>query len=311
MTTQPFHLDPDVEHILQEVAKDPRSSLLRVERPKIIRGLTEREPSVGVATAGLTTAERHLVQTRRAETAYALRALCLQAILSDPRGKFLFSRLGTPDERQLSSQLETLRRSFGSASAALPSDASEGAAMVQSALHAREHEQLPVLRMCAAAHLLEPTDISRIHSAQWLLLGGQLRSSIALLLNALSFPNTPRLHAASATNLGLAYYKLGDLIRSMASYQRGITASKQCVPAVVGRFLVAIQANDRAEALLAAKMLDDVSRPSEEELIWQCTAEGSRRLTFHERLDAGSTALLNELANTTGPISRTLLYAIL
>lgn len=92
MTLHPLQLDPEVEEILREVAADPRSKLLRVQRPTSVRALTEQVPTVGVATAGLTVAERHLVQTYRAEVAYALRLAAWYRLAQSDHFKAGFSR---------------------------------------------------------------------------------------------------------------------------------------------------------------------------------------------------------------------------
>src|SRR6187402_2481425 len=170
MSALPFTLDPEVEHILQEVARDPRSSLLRVERPKIMRGLFEREPSVGVATAGLTSAERHLVQTRRAETAYALRVMCLHALQTDSRGEHFFSRQGVFDASVLTRTISAFGRCWNAAEAEHARDLGSDAGIVRSALASTTPPSTPVLQLCALAMRLEPTDTGRIYAAQWLIL---------------------------------------------------------------------------------------------------------------------------------------------
>ncbi|MCA9067038.1 MAG: hypothetical protein KDA96_28440, partial [Planctomycetaceae bacterium] len=72
MSAQGIHLDPEVEGLLREIAADPGSSLLRVERPKTLRPLLEREHAAGARMAGLTNAERHLLERYRDEVGYAL-----------------------------------------------------------------------------------------------------------------------------------------------------------------------------------------------------------------------------------------------
>src|SRR6187402_2355764 len=173
MSALPFTLDPEVEHILQEVARDPRSSLLRVERPKIMRGLFEREPSVGVATAGLTSAERHLVQTRRAETAYALRVMCLHAIITDPRSKNLISRQAAAGEKELGRLLSNFRRAWAASETDHLRDLGADADVGRKAVAGRLDAIPDVLRLTAVAQRLEPTNFERVYAANWLQLGSQ------------------------------------------------------------------------------------------------------------------------------------------
>ncbi len=58
-------LDPEVEAILQEVAKDPRSILLRVERPELLaQEVASGREIVVRGLTGLTAAEKELLTVR-------------------------------------------------------------------------------------------------------------------------------------------------------------------------------------------------------------------------------------------------------
>jgi hypothetical protein len=282
-----------------------------VERPKVIRGLLEREPRVGVATAGLTTAERHLVQTRRAETAFALRVLCLQALLTHPQGTTLFSRQGTLTDDQLDARIRVLRLQLSSMASSHATDFDDAALVARAAFQARSAESPAFLRLCALAHDLEPNDVTRIHAAQWMILNSEVRSSLVLLKGVISFTNGPFMDAAAAASMALAHHSLGDLVHSLEMYAVSSNRMNSYVPAAVGRLLVAVQLANTAQALIAARLLDEYNAPSSLEIQWQCAAEGSRRLFFQRRLTSGSRDLLERLADSTGPTSRTLLHAVL
>ena len=74
-------LDPEVEGILVDIARDKNSTLLRVPT----RDLGAFAVSGHVAgTTGLTSAERHLLQTHRVELARALRDICRSSLRSNP-----------------------------------------------------------------------------------------------------------------------------------------------------------------------------------------------------------------------------------
>lgn len=310
MSSLPFTLDPEVEHILQEVASDPRSSLLRVERPKIMRGLLEREPSVGVATAGLTSAERHLVQVRRGETAYALRVLCLHALLVDPRSQDTFSRQGAASAEELSSLITKIRRAWiadeqGNVEA-LGVDAEE----VRGSVTGGPNGTLDVLKLTSVAQRLQPTDLGRLYAASWHQLSSQHHSAISLLLNVMAFPESRLMRAAVSTNLGLAYHRLGNFGRSLSWYRSASETMASYVPGSVGQLLVALQMGVAQEALTAARRLDELNTADSPEIVWQCKSEGARRAQFQSRLSRGGRELLTRIRETSGPASRSLLHAL-
>jgi len=74
--------DPEVEALLREIAADPRSKLLRFDRPRTLRGLFPAHP-VGAGAPGLGKAERHLLDVHRVELAWALREACMVKFLGE------------------------------------------------------------------------------------------------------------------------------------------------------------------------------------------------------------------------------------
>jgi hypothetical protein len=311
MSALPFTLDPEVEHILQEVARDPRSSLLRVERPKVIRGLLEREPSVGVATAGLTSAERHLVQTRRSETAYALRVLCLHALQTDSRGEHVFSRQGVLDTSDLARKLSAFGRSWNASEVEHVTDLGADADIVRRALAPVTTPSMPMLSLCTVAMRLEPTDTVRIYAAQWLSLDSQHRGALGLFLNVMTQPLTRGMSSLVEGNIGFVYNRLGDLGRSLDWYRR---ASEDCAgntSPLVGRFAVAIQTGSVADFSRSAQMLDQLNTPTSSEVAWQCAAQRARRAEFESRLSPSGRSMFEKMKGSLGPVSRSLADAFM
>lgn len=76
-----FHLlEPELEELLQSIASDPRSSLLKVDRPAIARGPFDQDLMVRPSATGLTAAERHLLRVHRSELAQWLRYLLFEML---------------------------------------------------------------------------------------------------------------------------------------------------------------------------------------------------------------------------------------
>lgn len=73
-------MEPELEELLQTIAADPRSSLLRVDRPTILRGLFDRDPMVRESCTQLTSAERQLLRVHRHELGRLLHGACFSLL---------------------------------------------------------------------------------------------------------------------------------------------------------------------------------------------------------------------------------------
>lgn len=303
MTAQPFRLDPEVEHVLQEVARDPNSSLLRIERPNDVRGLLESEPRVGVATAGLTLAERHLVQTRKAETALALRMLCLQTLQSDPRGATLLSMQGVIDATKAMRHLRAFA-SMWERDESISCEAGDEAALIEQHVLAERPSPISFLQVCAASQRLEPADSARSYAALWLLLEKQERSALNIMQRVFENVVTTFRTAAVGSNLGLGHHRLGNLEESLRWYAKSSEHMPSHVSSVVGRLVVAAQLGLRVDFLRAARLLDDNHSLNSPDVMWERNAESARRHEFQRCLSPEGKRMVLELSETLGPISR-------
>lgn len=73
-------LEPALEELLREVAADPRSNLLRVDRPSLLKGPFDHDPMVRESCTGLRSAERELLRVYRQELGLALRECCFDIV---------------------------------------------------------------------------------------------------------------------------------------------------------------------------------------------------------------------------------------
>lgn len=311
MSGQPFQLDPEVEHVLQEVARDPNSALLRVERPTVLRGLLETEPRVGVATAGLTTAERHLVQTRRAETALALRALCLRELILDTRGENIFSREGTIEVASLDDLLAAFRVRWLADRDAHVSSIGGAHDIVTTACIERPSPGVHFLAMSAASMRLDPAAVAQVYSAQWLILNQQYRSAINLLQSTLDRAAHARSLSITFANLALACNFAGWFERSLKWYQRASQAMRTNTASTCGQFVVAAQIGDERDFLRAAALIDHSDPAQASEFQWQCRAQLARRQQFLQTLRPAGRELLLRSKDRLGPVSRRLADALI
>jgi tetratricopeptide (TPR) repeat protein len=243
MSRDVITLQPEVEEILREVAKRPGSALLRVPRKDVARTVLERDTVVHARTAGLSAAERHLVQVYREEVAFALRqaAYALLTIGESTRG-FVADRAITP-----------LR-------AGVPSTGTVRAAASDALSSSREsrsdEDMLPLLECCVsphvgdwptsgqlagAAHRLVPENSSRIYIGLALRGAGQRRAALMALEGVLA-GGGPRHH------LAVAWTNAGDLLFDLGNYREAWSAADHACALEEG-WLVA-QGNRALSALL-------------------------------------------------------------
>jgi hypothetical protein len=83
-------MEPELEELLHEIARDPRSTLLRVDRPTILRGLFDRDPMVRESCTQLTSAERQLLRVHRSELGQSLRLTCFDALDSNESSQLCY-----------------------------------------------------------------------------------------------------------------------------------------------------------------------------------------------------------------------------
>ena len=76
-------LSPDLEGVLRDLARHGSGSLLAVDPQQVVRTLRQGWSEVSVAQAGLSSAERHLLEAHRAELAWVLREAYLRGFYAD------------------------------------------------------------------------------------------------------------------------------------------------------------------------------------------------------------------------------------
>jgi len=91
MTDYLEYFNPELEAILQEIALDPRAKMLKVPSSGALVYAT-RQPRVGIAAPGLTSAERQLLTVHRDELADRLKERCLIDLYATEEANKIFHR---------------------------------------------------------------------------------------------------------------------------------------------------------------------------------------------------------------------------
>ncbi len=220
MSRDVITLQPEVEEILREVARRPGSALLRVPRKDVARTVLERDTVVHARTAGLSAAERHLVQVYREEVAFALRqAAYYRLTMGESTRGFVANRAFAPLRAAMPS-LATVRTAASNAVHASADSKSDGDAM---ALLKRcvspVLDDWPVSgQLAGAAHRLVPTDTSRIYASLDLRAGGLCDAALFVLQHVLA-------SGAGSESRTVAWTNAGDLLFQLGRYDRAWEAA--------------------------------------------------------------------------------------
>ena len=239
-------LDPEFEELLREVASDPDSSLLRVPRPKRVRSLFDRGAPVGNLEAGLSTAERHLLQVHRNELAWLLRQACLLKLVEGPRNRLYVTRYIAADRevrlirprrmRRLAERHQAESRHFP--------EGVDACALLDRCVEDPLGNEPDVGALAAASFRLQRTDDARIMAAMELAYGSGQRAALEILHDVLSTDPMPNTWPSVWSHVGVAYSGLLEFEKARIAFKRVCTID-DCSPiAWLSRLALDMQLGD-------------------------------------------------------------------
>lgn len=304
--TETLLFEPEVEALVREIAADPRSSLLKVARPAVVKSLYSREAEVSALATGLTSAERHLLSVFRCEAAKLLREACIYRLATHPEAGFVHSRQLTPS-RVLEipkPKAWRLRARATAADAREYRDNLDGLELLEACVTTNTLGTVSVAQLAAASLRLEPTDQARIYPAVEMLHEDRCEPAIESLEAVLSGAPSPW-HAAWAwTNIGWARSALQQYELAVVAYRRGATIEPDLFPAARGWLLVACALGRRDEAKYVAEGLDSRFHGG------SVCASSLERIGRRARFPATYRRHARRLEKSVGPLAREILHAV-
>jgi hypothetical protein len=311
MSADPLVLDPEFEALLREVALDPDSTLLRVPRPKVVRGLFEREDVVRPHETGLTLAERHLVQVHNNQLAWMLRQACLYKLLEDSSKRYFVSRHGPSGEDR-----SPLRPS---AIAALVKDDQDNNPDAGSHSNAIElllrwvrqplSAEPTVADLAAVSHRLQPTNQTRLLFAADMCCRDAPRTCLQLATFVLGAHPTPEQATRAWECIGLAHAKMGHLKQAHHAYRIGCAIPDQHT--FMNRFEFALQVGDRSDALESSRRLEELVPGDPPSLAWFIEARLRRRVAGEWAPTQLARALATSLVDEIGGAAQRIAHVYL
>jgi len=248
-------LDPEIEELLRQIARDPRSTLLRVTRPQIAKGLFERSPAVGARAAGLTAAERQLLCVHREETALMLRQLFYHRFLRDERMRRMTWMHGAGE---LGTESDLSRR----LSASTEADGSDGtdswsAHVVADALAVPPDAAASPSQIALAALRLVPSDNARNFLGYQLVRTGNLRSALRVFEGVARTSRRRRSVVSALSWSGIALGLLGEPRQALGMYATKVARPEEWPNKAMSRLTFSVQVGDVHEAVRAAAEVDE------------------------------------------------------
>jgi len=248
-------IDPVLVELFEEIASDPRSSLLRV--PVRRAGNALDVEAVSSRSANLLAAERELLEVFRHEVRDLLLEACRRELFA-LKGLQL-SRWRSFDARlQVASEGEWLEK-VGKTLEDVPEEIeARGALNLLSSCVVNPDGRPPrVSQLAAAAQRVLFDDRARIYAALELISEESPRAAMSLLSGVLSDDPGRELSSYCWQNLGVSQHRLGDLRAALKSYERASLLGEARPGPLLSAFSVALAVEDTERAERCARELED------------------------------------------------------
>ncbi len=254
-------LDPRTEELLREVALNPDSCLLRAPRREL-RDALERADYLGLSTqVGLSSAERELLRTARAEVAYWLNVMCFKRLTDDESTRRHCTRLIEGDREYIPPSLDATRAGLAGAieSARDFRVLDAPIEVVLERLIVGDSVQRADVRDLAAASLrLHPTYQARHYAVQATQFLSDKRLSLQLARQLVQLSRGSLERAYAEAQLGQALFRAGDAQSSCERYQFAAELAPELRELKVRGLSVAVETVNRVRAEQLLRAVDDV-----------------------------------------------------
>ncbi len=249
----------EVEGLLRELAADPRSTLLRVPRPRTVQGLLERQIPIPSSATGLTVLERNLLAVHREELAFLLRQACVLRFFAEKRaGVYLSRALTTKLELRVPS-VEDLRDASRPAFAASESDLGrrEDLELLEACLQDNPVQPPAITQLARASQRLHPSDSAECCIGLDQVLAERFTAGRRVLEQLVARNPAPLVTSLAWANMGLSQGLQGLDHAALECYRRASQAIDDAPHAIMAWLFFAVKSCNESETLRAARRLDE------------------------------------------------------
>jgi Tfp pilus assembly protein PilF len=284
-------LDPEVQVLLEEVARDPRSHLLRVPRAVVP---LEFEQPVSTRAAFLSSAEKRLLEVHRAEVAELLREAAVLALFAHPSASATLHHSLTVDrELRLADPVQWHQRGREQLWVSPDEIRREDAyTLLAACVNATSQSTASATRLATASLRLVPRNETRVLLALAFHQTEQIASALHILRAVVTTPASQLTTSCVWENIGLCEWDFGRPEASHSAYRKAASTLEQRSMPIINWFVLALHLQDRSSALEAAKLLGELvseNHPSVNEFVhinrerartgsWM-PSDGSKRLS--------------------------------
>lgn len=311
MSSEPTLLDPDFEALLRDVAADPRSSLLRVERPRMLPELFDTHASITSQKAGLTSAERHLVQVHRGEVAWLLRQACLIKLIEGPRHRRYVSPYSGPGKKvQLLSGTDMARNVREREECSDDLECLSALELLNRCVADRAGEEPEVSELATASLRLEGSDQARLMVGLDLTNGGAPRSALRVLAHFVEGSLPDEQIAISFEYVGRAFTSIEATREAFNAYKHSTDTRAARVWSHFSRLVFSLQLGMKSEALLADDQLSDRVSHQDPAVDWYVRVLSEQRRGNEWHPTVAGAHLATELQESLSSVGRKIANAL-
>lgn len=256
---EPPALEPELEALLREIARDPRSSLLRFPRPARPLDLARTWEAASRTSPGLTPAERHLLEVHRAETAQFLLDRWLHEVTARPRVGFALSK-GSDVEAVVGEESADRQMGVSRLASLLPEARAEFAAESATLDFDKSLTSIELSGLVLAAERMLPSILSKTYIAYDQSLNTQPRAALGNLRRLLEAERRPGMRSHLWQAMGFVAGTTGDLALACMCYGRSIRMEETRLNPLAVWLVLCVQVGDRENALTAARRIDELVR---------------------------------------------------
>ncbi|HJO27745.1 MAG TPA: hypothetical protein QF730_10915 [Planctomycetota bacterium] len=250
MTSTLFQ-DPDLAEVLLDVVNDQNSTLFRVPLSTVADGMAGACVSISARSAGLTSAERHLLDVHRTELAEHLRLAAWKVLERKPETRDrLVLDWEIPDDETWASAARAELATEGVSSPGSEVD------LLRSCVEAGLDNYTSAIPLAMAAQRLVDTCSTREVIALDTLFHGHHASAERMLREILRTPRTDREVYYALLNLGGVASQKGCFAIAATRYLEAATLRPQAEEAFAAAFTNAVLAGSEEIALIAGNRLD-------------------------------------------------------
>ncbi len=307
VSPDPDLFPPELEELVTEIARDPRSSFLRTERPPRPTALFDPPDPLSPRTPGLTSAEREILTVYREE----LTALLLQRWLTEvterpAKGSWIFAGSAADGRVSRAEPPHSVRELVELGRRELPgADLAEG--LLDPALVLSPDQRSNLVTWAVR---LSPDTRGKIYLASDYNLTGQRRSAIAVVGRLLAIEWRAELRPYLWGILAAAHgddWNPRDLVRW---YRKAAQGPKPGADALLVWLLVAANTGDSRCAREAAEIVDGLIAPDDPFLVLHVDNQRRTRSEGRWAPNPRRRADLDALLGAVGPASRRALHAL-